>query len=128
MSCIGGLFRGPATSVGSDATLAHVCRNYALLRGLQSFHPVHNLRDAPTLKFLPLEVLLDTKGTSADFDRVISRTNAALHYDKFNHLRLRNAMDAEEEGRSEHLRHHQVCPLLAEDTDIDIAEWVTSYP
>jgi hypothetical protein len=39
---------------------------------------------------LPLEVFLDFRCESRDFDRLVPQTNATFRYDKFNRLRLRN--------------------------------------
>ena len=39
---------------------------------------------------VPLEVLIDLRCASNYFDRLVPQTDAILHYDKFNRLRLRN--------------------------------------
>lgn len=39
---------------------------------------------------VPLEVLIDLRCESNDFDRLVPQTDAMFHYDKFNRLRLRN--------------------------------------
>jgi hypothetical protein len=39
---------------------------------------------------LPLEVLVDFRGESRDFNRLVPQSDATFHYDKFNRLRLRN--------------------------------------
>jgi hypothetical protein len=56
--------------------------------------------------------MLDSKSESVDFDRVISKTDAMLRYDKFNQLRIRNNMANDRQlmrgQANEHMRHHQV--------------------
>lgn len=52
------------------------------------FQPVHGA----SADHLPLEVFLDFRCESRDFDRLVPQTNATLRYDKFNRLRLRNDM------------------------------------
>ncbi|KAF8681124.1 RNA pol II promoter Fmp27 protein domain [Rhizoctonia solani] len=67
-------------------------RNYGSLKGLQIFSPSHD-RDRSvnaTPYEVPLEVLLDRRCESSDFDRLVPQTDATLQYDKFNRLRLRN--------------------------------------
>ncbi|EUC67503.1 Apt1 domain protein [Rhizoctonia solani AG-3 Rhs1AP] len=67
-------------------------RNYGSLSGLQIFSP-SRARDRSvnsTPYQVPLEVLLDRRCESNDFDRLVSQTDATLQYDKFNRLRLRN--------------------------------------
>jgi hypothetical protein len=61
-------------------------RNYASIDRLQVFQPV----DHASADHLPLEVFLDFRCESRDFDRLVPQTNATLRYDKFNRLRLRN--------------------------------------
>lgn len=61
-------------------------RNYANIDRLQVFQPV----DGTSADHLPLEVFLDFRCESRDFDRLVPQTNATLRYDKFNRLRLRN--------------------------------------
>lgn len=39
---------------------------------------------------VPLEVLIDLRCESNEFDRLVPQTDATFHYDKFNRLRLRN--------------------------------------
>jgi hypothetical protein len=39
---------------------------------------------------VPLEVLIDLRCESNDFDRLVPQTDATFHYDKFNRLRLHN--------------------------------------
>jgi hypothetical protein len=39
---------------------------------------------------VPLEMLIDHRYKSSDFDRLVPQTDATFHYDKFNRLRLRN--------------------------------------
>jgi len=41
---------------------------------------------------VPLEVLIDLRCESKAFERVVPQTEAILHYDKFNQLRLHNRL------------------------------------
>ncbi|KAF8592433.1 hypothetical protein K439DRAFT_1400235 [Ramaria rubella] len=61
-------------------------RNYADINSLQVFRPVQGA----SADHLPLEIFLDFRCESCDFDRLVPQTNAVLRYDKFNRLRLRN--------------------------------------
>lgn len=105
-------------------------RNYFSLDGLQAFHPnpkVSSLKPASALGGLiqvPLETLVDVRYETKDFDRVVSRTDASLRYDKFNRLRLHDstrplAADTERSDPAvDHLRHHMDllrvrCPRFA---------------
>ncbi|KAF9268076.1 hypothetical protein L218DRAFT_994841 [Marasmius fiardii PR-910] len=61
---------------------------YAVLSGMQSFAPTW-ASEIETL-YVPLEVLIDLRCESEEFERVVPQTDATFHYDKFNRLRLRN--------------------------------------
>ncbi|KAI0347243.1 hypothetical protein BDW22DRAFT_1322640 [Trametopsis cervina] len=63
-------------------------RNFASLKGLQAFSPSATNRMGEGV--VPLEVLIDLRCASSAFDRLVPQTDAMLHYDKFNRLRLRN--------------------------------------
>lgn len=87
-------------------------RNYGSLSGLQVFSP-SRARDRTiniTAHEVPLEVLLDLRCESNDFDRLVPQTDATLQYDKFNRLRLRNkvtsatVVSAEEADINNHLQ------------------------
>ncbi|KAF8528944.1 golgi-body localization protein domain-containing protein [Hysterangium stoloniferum] len=91
-------------------------RNYASIDNLQMFQPT----SGSVADHLPLEVFLDVKCESRDFERLVPQTRATLRYDKFNRLRLRNdvttvAISAENGGRAmvDHLSHEM--DLLAID-------------
>lgn len=58
------------------------------MSGLQTFAPVAGLHHSDG--YVPLEVLVDVRCESDEFDRVVPQTDATFHYDKFNRLRLRN--------------------------------------
>ncbi|MCO5556532.1 hypothetical protein L7F22_010081 [Adiantum nelumboides] len=89
-------------------------RNYLALDGLQAFSPskhcsfLDRARQRYGFLHVPLETLIDLK----DFDRIAPRTDATLHYDKFNKLRLHDpsrpvAADLETQDPAiDHLRHH----------------------
>lgn len=58
-----------------------------MLSGLQTFALIlASVVDT----FVALEVLIDFRCESDLFDRLVPQTDATLHYDKFNRLRLRN--------------------------------------
>jgi hypothetical protein len=50
---------------------------------------------------VPLEVLIDLRCESNDFDRLVPQTDATFHYDKFNRLRLRNNVTSAARGSTE---------------------------
>ncbi|CAE6486800.1 unnamed protein product [Rhizoctonia solani] len=87
-------------------------RNYGSLNGLQIFSPSRARdRSANSTPYeVPLEVLLDRRCESNDFDRLVPQTDATLQYDKFNRLRLRNKVtsateiSAEESDINNHLQ------------------------
>ncbi|PFH52812.1 hypothetical protein AMATHDRAFT_139321 [Amanita thiersii Skay4041] len=66
-------------------------RNYTAFRGLQAFAPSCAVNGKGCV---PLEVLVDLKCESDEFDRLVPQTDAIFHYDKFNKLRLRNNVNA----------------------------------
>lgn len=63
-------------------------RSYTSLNGLQTFSPTSTEYSGDGC--VPLEVLIDYRCESNDFDRLVPQTDATFHYDKFNRLRLRN--------------------------------------
>ncbi|GAA6011720.1 hypothetical protein JCM10207_004222 [Rhodosporidiobolus poonsookiae] len=67
-------------------------QTFADLTGLQVFWPrsqnERNRRGLWEYAFVPLETLVDLRVEPWGFDRIVSRTSAALRYDKFNQLRL----------------------------------------
>lgn len=65
-------------------------RNYMTLSGLQVYSPLHP--QALGNSSIPLEVLIDLRCESAQFERLVPQTDATFHYDKFNRLRLRNTV------------------------------------
>jgi hypothetical protein len=58
---------------------------------------------------VPVEVLIDFRCESRDFDRLVPQTDATIHYDKFNRLRLRNdpVTNVGEVTRNNAHLHHQ---------------------
>ncbi|TFK75811.1 hypothetical protein BDN72DRAFT_809463 [Pluteus cervinus] len=62
-------------------------RTYTSLSGLQTFAPARPQCSDPCV---PLEVLIDYRCESQEFNRIVPQTHATFHYDKFNRLRLRN--------------------------------------
>ncbi|KAG9090469.1 hypothetical protein FS749_000515 [Ceratobasidium sp. UAMH 11750] len=97
----------------SDPINAHIMkRNYGSLSGLQIFSP-SRARDRTvnsTPYQVPLEVLLDLRCESNDFDRLVPQTEATLQYDKFNRLRLHNKVTSDtivssgEQNSNDHLQ------------------------
>jgi hypothetical protein len=81
-------------------------RNYTSVSGLQSFSPVGS--DISGDGSVPLEVLIDLRCESSDFDRLVPQTDAKFHYDKFNRLRLRNSVTSVRlsTGKSDSYDHH----------------------
>ncbi|KAF7301766.1 hypothetical protein MIND_00742200 [Mycena indigotica] len=63
-------------------------RTFTTLSGLQTFSPVS--ADYSGDGCVPLEVLIDFRCETQDFERLVPQTDATFHYDKFNRLRLRN--------------------------------------
>ncbi|KZT62125.1 hypothetical protein CALCODRAFT_277895 [Calocera cornea HHB12733] len=83
-------------------------RNYFSLNGLQVFYPARDHVLSTSHVFVPLEVLLDLRSETRDFERLVPYTDAKLHYDKFNQLRLRKRMRTASvdslSRRNEHLK------------------------
>jgi hypothetical protein len=68
-------------------------RNYTSLSGFQMFSPT-SATSQNRLR-VPLEVLIDLRCESDEFERLVPQTDATFHYDKFNQLRLRNDITSE---------------------------------
>jgi hypothetical protein len=89
-------------------------RNAANLSGLQTFtpSPFCPIRHSG----IPLEVIVDLRAESNEFERLVPQTDATFRYDKFNRLRLRNdmmTMTSKPEGHpNSHLQHQTVRILL----------------
>jgi hypothetical protein len=62
------------------------------LTSLQAFAPANIC--LATDGCVPLEVLIDFRCESEDFDRLVPPTDATFHYDRFNRLRLRNIVNS----------------------------------
>ncbi|KAL7425084.1 Protein SABRE [Cryptotrichosporon argae] len=106
---------------GFDQVTADVmARNYVKLKGLQAFSPTDETMSRETgsrgvprgLDFVPLEIFLDVRSEATDYDRIILKTDAAMSFDKFNHLRMPRGLEwpeaTDENGRTiNHLRIHQ---------------------
>ncbi|KAL0572042.1 Protein SABRE [Marasmius crinis-equi] len=63
-------------------------RTYAVLSGMQTFAPTSS--SGLDIHYVPLEVLIDLRCESEEFERLVPQTDASFQYDKFNRLRLRN--------------------------------------
>ncbi|TFK55958.1 hypothetical protein OE88DRAFT_1731595 [Heliocybe sulcata] len=82
-------------------------RSYTSLTGLQTFSPASSLLVQDGC--VPLEVFVDLRCESNEFDRLVPQTDATFHYDKFNRLRLRSQVSSHitnAEDSDSHL-HHQ---------------------
>ena len=67
-------------------------RTYIGLQGVQIFAPskTSSTKDG----CVPVEVLVDFRCESNDFDRLVPQTEATIRYDRFNRLRLRGSTNA----------------------------------
>lgn len=63
-------------------------RSLAKLTDFQAFSPSSTC--SARHDGLPMEVFVDLRAETSDFERLVPQTDAALRYDKFNRLRLRN--------------------------------------
>ncbi|KAJ7094663.1 golgi-body localization protein domain-containing protein [Mycena belliarum] len=90
-------------------------RTFTSLSGLQTFSPAS--ADYSGDGCVPLEVLIDFRCESVDFERLVPQTDATFHYDKFNRLRLRNNVTSVVRSVSEKpgLGHHN---HLHDQTDL----------
>ena len=101
------------------------------MKGLQAFYPseetIQRVRSSSGgpggLDFLPLEIFVDVRSEATDYDRIVSKTDAAVSYDKFNHLRMPRGLewpDAKDENGEtvRHLRLHQVSSGCIIDADV----------
>jgi hypothetical protein len=73
------------------------------LTGLQAFSPATLCLTADGC--VPMEVLVDFRCESDDFDRLVPQTDATFHYDKFNRIRLQNTVTSVIRTSAE-----QICP------------------
>lgn len=102
------------SNAGDPVSGKVMSRSYTSVSGLQSFSPV-----SPEISgdgSVPLEVLIDLRCESSDFDRLVPQTDATIHYDKFNRLRLRNNVTSAvrpSTGKSDSRDHH-----LQDQTDL----------
>ncbi|KAF8195786.1 golgi-body localization protein domain-containing protein [Mycena galopus ATCC 62051] len=90
-------------------------RTFTKLSGLQTFSPAS--ADYYGDGCVPLEVLIDFRCESNDFERLVPQTDATFHYDKFNRLRLRNNVtsvirSAEKTGLGSHNHLHDQTDLI----------------
>lgn len=79
---------------------------------LQVFSPSQRAPTSGKAYHVPLEILVDYRCEHAGFQRLLPQTEARIHYDKFNRLRLRNesTIDFVEgaTGMNDHLRTRTV--------------------
>lgn len=68
------------------------------MTAMQAFYPADRSEEGNG--FVPLEILLDIRSQTDDFERIIPQTSASLQYDKFNQLRLRNSARSKRESLS----------------------------
>ncbi|KAJ6628726.1 golgi-body localization protein domain-containing protein [Mycena sp. CBHHK59/15] len=91
-------------------------RTFTTLSGLQTFSPASV--DYSGDGCVPLEVLIDFRCESNDFERLVPQTDATFHYDKFNRLRLRNNVTSvvksapEKPGLGNHNHLHDQTDLI----------------
>lgn len=64
-------------------------RTYIGLQGVQIFAPSKTSLTKDGC--VPVEVLIDFRCESSDFDRLVPQTEATIRYDRFNRLRLRGS-------------------------------------
>ncbi|CAK9780721.1 unnamed protein product [Cutaneotrichosporon oleaginosum] len=131
-------------SKAADSVVSEVLsRSFAACKGLQVFYPTaetmeRSIKGAPNYRemdFVPLEIFLDAKSEATDYDRIILRSDMAITWDEFNHLRAPRGLEwpdaVNEFGDSiEHLRLHQnmtsVCmPTLIASANPD--HWTALY-
>ncbi|EJD01130.1 uncharacterized protein FOMMEDRAFT_125792 [Fomitiporia mediterranea MF3/22] len=79
-------------------------RSHAVLSGIQTFCPTATCPSRH--EGVPLEVLIDLRAESSDFDRMMPQTNATFRYDKFNRLRLRNNVTSVVPNSTDELNSH----------------------
>ncbi|KAF7292415.1 hypothetical protein HMN09_01225600 [Mycena chlorophos] len=91
-------------------------RTFTTLSGLQTFSPASAEYTGDGC--VPLEVLIDFRCESRDFERLVPQTDATFHYDKFNRLRLRNNVTSvvrshpEKSGVGSHNHLHDQTDLI----------------
>ncbi|KAJ7638917.1 golgi-body localization protein domain-containing protein [Roridomyces roridus] len=94
-------------------------RSFTTLSGLQTFSPASP--DYSGDGCVPLEVLIDFRCESNDFERLVPQTNATFNYDKFNRLRLRNNVtsvvrsESDKPGLGGHNHLHDQTDLIQVD-------------
>ena len=93
-------------------------RNFFSLDSLQVFQPsrrcrfLKNASERYGFVFVPLETMVDLRYETKDFDRIVPRTDAIMHYDKFNKLRISDssrsvaAVNPDGDPKYDHLYHH----------------------
>lgn len=95
-------------------------RLYVAMKGMQGFYPtpetlLRSRKASPAFKqldFVPLEVFLDVRSETTDYERIVLRSDMGISYDKFNQLRAARGLEwpiaKNEHGETiEHLRRHQ---------------------
>ena len=73
----------------SFSRLLTLFRTYIGLQGVQIFAPSKSSSTKDGC--VPVEVLVDFRCESNDFDRLVPQTEATIRYDRFNRLRLRGS-------------------------------------
>lgn len=108
-------------SQAQDNVISNVLsRQYFAFKGMQGFYPtpetlIRSRRTNPAFKqldFVPLEVFLDVRSETTDYERIVLRSDLGMSYDKFNQLRAARGLEwplvKNEYGDTiEHLRRHQ---------------------
>lgn len=75
--------------MGRFFALLTLRRTYIELQGVQIFAPSNS--SSKKDRCVPVEVLVDFRCESNDFDRLVPQTEARIRYDRFNRLRLRGS-------------------------------------
>ena len=108
-----------------------IIRDYVSMLGLQAFYPSGETLQRERsplglprgLDFVPLEIFLDVRSEATDYDRIVLKTDTAVSFDRFNHLRTARGLEWPEvhdnDGEAvRHLRIHQVSILRRRSSNI----------
>lgn len=106
---------GSCQSGLGNLLILRLLRHDVQLHGVQAFVPsVRIIRAGLPSAGIPLEILVDYRGESSDYERLVPFTDAELQYDKFNRLRLHSQVSnvsgelANVSPSSEHMKYQTV--------------------
>lgn len=100
---------------------------------MQAFVPTV-LRPDSELCGVPLEILVDFRCESGDYERLVPQTDAEFSYDKFNRLRLHNEFSnasrqsIETNSSDEHMRNQTVGTTLHSILDPLLVKYLFAGP